>query len=241
MTRQPVDSQPKTSQPVTSQPVTSHPVVSYPVGSYRANPVRGRLNAAIFRFADWYVHLLFARRKRRMFATLPDTVLEIGPGTGANLRYFRPGTTLIAVEPNPYMHPRLIAEARRRGITLRLLRSGAEDIPLPDGSVTAIVSTLVLCTVPDQRAALREVTRVLAPGGRLLFLEHVHAGDHPVYSAAQRALARPWRWLFEGCDVQRDTESALAAAGFRELIVERYVARSVFLPINPQIAGVAIR
>lgn len=241
MTRHPVRSQPVNRQSGSSQPVNSHPVASYPLGGYRANPVRGRINAAIFRFADWYAHLLFGRRKRRMFATLPDTVLEIGPGTGANLRYFRPGTTVIAAEPNPYMHPRLVAEARRRGITLRLLRSGAEDIPLADRSVTAVVSTLVLCTVPDQRAVLQEVTRVMAPGGRLLFLEHVHAGDHRVYSVVQRMLARPWRWFFEGCDVQRDTESALAAAGFRELIVERYVARSVFLPINPQIAGVAIR
>jgi ubiquinone/menaquinone biosynthesis C-methylase UbiE len=206
-----------------------------------ANPVRGRLNAAVLRCADWYAHVMFRARKRRLFAALPETLVEIGPGTGANLRYYRPGTTVVAVEPNLRMHAGLASTARRRGVTLRLLASGAEAIPLADGSVDAVVSTLVLCTVPDQRAALGEIVRVLRPGGRLVFLEHVSAGERGVYSVVQRAAVRPWRWFFEGCELRRDTEQAIASAGFSELVVERYQARTIFLPINPQIAGVAVR
>jgi SAM-dependent methyltransferase len=209
--------------------------------TFIANPVRGRLNAAIFRAVDRYADRLFGAVKRAQFATLPGTVVEIGPGTGANLRYYRPGTHLIAVEPNPHMHATLAAAARRRGITLDLRSAGADHIGLPDGSVDAVVSTLVLCTVPDPAAAVSEILRILRPGGRLVFIEHVRATDHRVYGPLQRLLARPWRWLFEGCDLQRDTEATLAAAGFAGLSVRRYRARSVFLPINPQIAGVATR
>jgi SAM-dependent methyltransferase len=206
-----------------------------------ANPVRGRLNAAVLRALDGYAHLMFGAAKRALFADLPDTVLEIGPGTGANLRYYRPGTRLVAVEPNPHMHAALAAAAHRRGIELELRAEGAEEIGLPDGSVDAAVSTLVLCTVPDPAAAVREVARVLRPGGRLYFVEHVRAADHAGYRAVQRTVARPWRWFFEGCDVLRDTERVLASAGFADLVVDRYRARTLFVPINPQIAGVATR
>lgn len=205
------------------------------------NPVRGRLNAAVLRAFDGYAHLMLGAAKRALFADLPDTVLEIGPGTGANLRYYRPGTRLVAVEPNQHMHAALAAAARRRGIALELRDESAEAIGLPDGSVDAVVSTLVLCTVPDPAAAVREVARVLRPGGRLYFVEHVRSTDHAGYRAVQRAVARPWRWFFEGCDVLRDTEQVLASAGFAGLAVDRYRARTLFVPINPQIAGVATR
>jgi SAM-dependent methyltransferase len=205
-----------------------------------ANPVRGRLNAAIFWTLDGYADRMFGRRKAALMRDLPSTVVEIGPGTGANLRYYRPGTTVVAIEPNVHMHAALARTADRYGIRLDLRADGAQALPFPDASVDAVVSTLVLCTVPDQAAVLGEIVRVLRPGGRLVFLEHVHAAD-PVHRAVQTALARPWHWLFEGCDVRRDTEAALRSAGFDALTVERYRARSVFVPINPQIAGVATR
>jgi SAM-dependent methyltransferase len=205
-----------------------------------ANPVRGRLNAWLFHTIDAYVHLMLGDRKRALFAGLPDTVVEIGPGTGANFRYYRPGTKVIAVEPNPHMHAALAAAARRWGIALDLRAEGAESIGLPDGAAEAVVSTLVLCTVPDPVAAVREARRVLRPGGRLLFVEHVHAPGG-LYGGLQRVVARPWAWFFEGCDVRRDTERTLAGAGFAHLAVVRYRARTAFLPVNPQIAGVATR
>jgi SAM-dependent methyltransferase len=199
-----------------------------------------RINAAILRATDGYAHRLLGARKRALFASLPDTVVEIGPGTGANLRYYRPGTRLVGLEPNPYMHAALSAAARRRGVDLDLRASGAERTGIADASVDAVVSTLVLCTVPDQAAALREIVRILRPGGRLVFVEHVRAGRGG-YAAVQRFLAGPWRRLFDGCDVRRDTERALRTAGFAEVAVERYRMPSAFLPINPQIAGVAVR
>src|ERR1700733_7724917 len=113
------------------------------------NAVRGRLNAAVLRTSNAYGHLLLGRRKRRLFADLPPTVVEIGPGTGANLRHYRPGTRLIAIEPNRHMHSPLRKAAQRYGIELELREEGAAAVGLPDASVDAVVSTLVLCTVPD--------------------------------------------------------------------------------------------
>ncbi|PZF86147.1 SAM-dependent methyltransferase [Jiangella anatolica] len=204
-----------------------------------SNPVRGRLNAATLRAVDRYAHLLVGERKRALFADLPEQIVEIGPGTGANLRYYRPGTQLVAIEPNVHMHGPLRAAARRHGIELELRTATAERLALPDASADAVVSTLVLCTVPDPVAAVEEVWRVLRPGGRLLFLEHVRAGGG--YGRLQRLTARPWHWLFEGCDVRRDTEGTIRAAGFSSVDVQRYRMRSAFLPINPQIVGTATR
>lgn len=204
-----------------------------------ANPVRGPLNAGFFRLVDGYVHRVLGERKTALFADLPGEVVEIGPGTGANMRYYPAGTRVVAIEPNPHMHPGLRRSAARHGVELDVRTAGAEATGLRDGSVDAVVSTLVLCTVPDQDAALAEVRRILRPGGRLLFLEHVAAAPGTALSGLQRVLRRGWTWAFEGCDLRRHTAERLEAAGFTAVVAERYRMRSVFWPVNEQVAGVA--
>lgn len=207
--------------------------------SMDTNPVRGRFNAVFFRMVDGYVHRLLGDRKAALFADLPDDIVELGPGTGANLRYYRPGTRLVAIEPNPHMHSALARTAARRAIRLDIRSVGAEATGLSTNSVDAVVCTLVLCTVLDPVAALAEARRILRPNGRLLLIEHVAAPQGSVLARLQRLLRPGWQWAFEGCDLCRPTGTLLATAGFAAVELERYRLRSWFVPVNEQVAGVA--
>ncbi|NKR42463.1 class I SAM-dependent methyltransferase [Prescottella equi] len=208
-------------------------------GAFRFHPLRGPFNALFFSALDRYLDHLLRPHKQSLFDDLPRTVVELGPGVGANLRYLRAGTRLIGVEPNPAMHERLRARAARAGVDLELHTTGAERLDLPDTSVDAVISSLVLCTVADPAAVLTEVHRILRPGGRYAFLEHVAAPDGTSLRRLQRAARRPWAWTFEGCSCERDLQAVVEAAGFTETAVEAYRLRSPFLPVNTQIAGVA--
>ena len=200
---------------------------------------RGPFNAAFFRFIEPVLRSSLGSHKERVFADLPHRVVEIGPGVGANLRYLRPGTTLTAIEPNRYMHPQLAWAAHRRDITLDLRQKTADHTGLPDQSVDCVISSLVLCTVPDPAAVLAEIRRILRPGGTFRFLEHVAAAEGSLTRATQRLLRRPWGWTFEGCSCERDLERDIRGAGFESVEIERYRIVTPFVPFNTQIAGVA--
>jgi SAM-dependent methyltransferase len=204
------------------------------------HPLRGRFNSAFFAAMDGYIDLQMRKRKRAVFAGLPQTVVELGSGVGANLRYLSTATRLIAIEPNPYMHGRLRRAAARRGVDLEIRDVVAERIDLPDASTDAVISSLVLCTVADPAAVLAEVRRVLRPGGRFSFAEHVGATEHTPTRWVQRALRRPWAWVFEGCSCERDLASTIESAGFASVDIQQYRIHSPFLPFNTHIAGTAI-
>jgi len=176
-----------------------------------------------------------------MYSGLPREVVEIGPGVGANLGYLPAGATLVAVEPNRYMHGRLREAAHLHGVQLDLRDRMAEQPGLPDSSADAVISSLVLCTVHDPAAVLAEVRRILRPGGTFRFLEHVAAESGTPTRAAQRILRRPWAWTFEGCSCERDLEGFVRAAGFESVTIERYRIHTLFLPFNTHIAGIAQR
>jgi len=204
-------------------------------------PIRDRLNAWLLGAAEREMHRTYGRRKQELFADLPSELVEIGPGAGANFRYYRPGTGVIGFEPNRALHGRLRQAAERHGIQLDLRGHGAESLDLPDASADAVVATLVLCTVPDPRKVLAEIHRVLRPGGRLVFIEHVAAPAGTALRTLQRIVRRPWRWISEGCCVDRDTAATLAAGGFDSLQLERFRVTSRLLPVSPHIAGEAVR
>lgn len=175
-------------------------------------------------------------------AGLGERVVEIGPGVGANLRHYRSGTELIAVEPNRRMHPHLRRHAGVAGIRLRILETGAERIDeLAGGSVDDVVSTLVLCTVADPERSVQEIGRILRPGGRFRFVEHVAAAPGSFTRRVQAAVKRPWRWFFEGCCVDRPTGRLIDSGPFRSVHYEHFRMRSPFVPADPAVAGVAVR
>jgi len=189
---------------------------------------------------------MVAEEKVALLSPLAGTVLEIGPGGGNNLAFLSTLSTLstrqrggrwIGVEPNPFFHERLRARGERLGIDVEVRAATAEALPVADHSVDAVISSLVLCSVRDPAAALREVRRVLRPGGRFVFVEHVAAAHGTGLHAAQRALSPVWRALSDGCHPDRDTGRLIEAAGFAALDLRRF---RLPVPImGPHIAGVA--
>lgn len=140
-------------------------------------------------------------------------VLEIGAGTGMNFSYYSSAPRVVAIEPEP----RMLEQAKRRAASdpapVVLVRASAERLPFADATFDTVIGSLVLCTVPDQRAAIRECRRVLKPDGLLRFYEHVRAaGDRA--ARWQDRLERPWGFFGGGCHPNRDTLGALVEEGF---------------------------
>jgi ubiquinone/menaquinone biosynthesis C-methylase UbiE len=179
-----------------------------------------------------------AERKRRLLGALSGLVVEIGPGAGNNLRYLRPEAHWIGVEPNRYLRPYLEASARRSGVPLELRDGTAERLPFAAGSADAVITTLVLCSVDDPAAVLREIRRVLRPGGRFVFIEHVAAPAGTTRRRLQRWLKPLWQVVGDGCHPDRDTLTAIERAGFTRVEAEEFLAPAGLAA--PHIAGVAI-
>ncbi|MDE2148629.1 MAG: class I SAM-dependent methyltransferase [Gammaproteobacteria bacterium] len=156
------------------------------------------------------------RQRAKVVPAAAGRVLEIGIGTGLNLAYYDRlrVSSLSGLEPAPQMHRLAQRRARRAGIELTVLTAEAEAIPAPDASFDTLVTTFTLCTIPHPEQALREMRRVLAPGGRLLFCEHGEAADAGVLKW-QRRLNPVWRPLAGGCHLDRPIPALLRGAGFK--------------------------
>ena len=194
---------------------------------------------ALYRFNREYEKLI-SDRKKSLLGSLNGTVVEIGAGTGANLKFYSPGIRYTAIEPNEYAFPYLRIEATRLGLTgLELIRLTSEKLPFPDSSIDAVVSTLVLCTVSSQSVVISEIRRILKPGGQFVFLEHVAA---PRGSGMRRfqGLVRPfWKVIADGCNPDRETLEEIEGAGFSRVESERFKIFNTF--VSPHIAGRAIK
>jgi ubiquinone/menaquinone biosynthesis C-methylase UbiE len=167
------------------------------------------------------------------------TVLEIGAGTGANLAHYGASVTSLTVtEPDVYMLKRLERRVDGEAPSTFALRAPAEDLPFEDGSFDAVVSTLVLCGVDDQPRAVREIRRVLRPGGKFLFLEHVRATD-PKSAKKQDRM----NWLNRAvvcCDCNRPTLGTIEGAGFSVISLKHTEFPKAPSFARPAILGVAL-
>lgn len=180
--------------------------------------------------------------RRELLAGARGRVLEVGAGTGLNLElYPEQGIESLALtEPDPHMVKQLHGKLADSDREAELIEAPAENLPFDDDSFDTAVVTLVLCTVPDQPAALQEISRVLKPGGQLLFLEHVRSHD-PGLASWQDRLERPWRFLGDGCHCNRDTVSGVSTAGFELGTVEHGELPKAPPIVRPLARGVARR
>ncbi|WP_030176960.1 class I SAM-dependent methyltransferase [Spirillospora albida] len=180
--------------------------------------------------------------RRALLDGLSGRVIEVGAGNGLNFPHYpEPVTEVIAVEPEP--HLRALAEtcAAAVPVPIKVVDGVADALPADDASCDAAVACLVLCTVPDQGRALAEIRRVLRPGGRLRFLEHVQAAS-PGRRRAQKALdATVWPLFGGGCHCGRDTRTAIERAGFGIDRIDHLTSADTRIPFpaSPQILGTA--
>ena len=195
--------------------------------------------AAIYdRIASGSERAGLSEERRRLLTQASGATIEIGAGTGLNLTHFPTGVSrLCLVEPDPDMRKRLRRRAGGRD-DVEIVDARAEALPFPDASFDTAVVTFALCSVADPDAALAEIARVLRPGGRLLFLEHVRdtdpgvarKQDHPVFL---------YSWI--GCHPNRDTLTAIGRARFQVTTVRHGEVPKAPRVERPMIVGTAAR
>jgi len=165
--------------------------------------------------------------RRRIVPMANGIVLEIGVGPGVNFPYYDPArvTKVYALEPNPGMVRRAENKRRQTQLDVEFIDLPAERIPLPDASVDTIVSTFTMCTIPGVVEAIKGMSRILRPGGKLIFFEHGLSPD-PRVQRWQRRTEPLFHWAFEGCHVTRNMPALIGEGGFKvEDLEEGYLAR----------------
>jgi ubiquinone/menaquinone biosynthesis C-methylase UbiE len=180
-------------------------------------------------------------RREKLLAQARGRVLEIGGGTGANLPYYGPEVEeLVITEPEEPMARRLEKKLPGYSRPVRVLHIPAEQLPFEDGSFDYVVATLVLCTVDDPDRAVEEARRVLKPGGRLLFLEHVRSGDAKLARWQDRLNGLQKRFAC-GCNCNRATLDTIEKHGFSVAEIEHDDLAKALPFVRPMIVGVAER
>jgi ubiquinone/menaquinone biosynthesis C-methylase UbiE len=179
--------------------------------------------------------------RKEMLAGVSGRVVEVGAGNGINFAHYPPAVDeLIAVEPEPYLRAQAEQAAEDAPVPTTVVEGVADSLGLEPASVDAVVVSGVLCSVPDQRAALAEFRRVLRPGGELRFYEHVRS-RRAGFARWQQGIDPLWSRMMGGCRTSRDTVAAITAGGFE---LESYRAfgfppEARVYPVTPRVLGVA--
>jgi ubiquinone/menaquinone biosynthesis C-methylase UbiE len=180
-----------------------------------------------------------AERRARLLDGLTGRVLEVGAGNGLNFAHYPSSVTeVIALEPEPYLRRLALEQAGGKPVKITVLDGVAEELPFPDHSFDAVVASLVLCSVYDQKLALAELRRVLKPEGELRYYEHVVSRGRWAARFQRLLDAAIWPRMAGGCHLARDTGAAIRGAGFEVQSEERVAIKtSAAEPPIPHLLG----
>ncbi|XP_072214240.1 thiol S-methyltransferase TMT1A [Excalfactoria chinensis] len=192
------------------------------------------------------------KHKQELFRNLPDftgpsgelKLLEIGTGCGTNFQFYPPGCKVTCSDANPNFQQGLSRSmSKNQHIHYeRFLTAAGEDLhQVPSGSMDAVVGTWVLCSVQSASKTLKEVQRVLRPGGVFYFLEHVAANPSSWKLFWQQVFYPTWKLMFDGCCLTRETWKDLEKANFSELKLQHCIMPLYWAPIKPHIIGYAVK
>jgi len=166
--------------------------------------------------------------RQKLIEHLEGKILDVGSGTGVNFEHFHKNSTVIAVEPSPYMLEKALQKLPQKA-TISTYNFGVTDPQLEDiiaeNSLDYIISTLVLCTIPNNELALKKFKKWLKPSGKLIVLEHIHA-EKKSRKILQNIINPVWRIVGDGCNLNRSTDVLIKEAGFKAEN-EHYFKRSL--------------
>ena len=206
-----------------------------------------RFMARELRVFEDKIEKVYSPLKRKLFSVIKktDKVLEIGSGTGVNFKYYPKCLRLSVVEPNVLLHDFLRRSALKYDLRININTRYSENLPFRNNSFDFVVSTLVLCSVNDLPASLREIKRVLKKNGRYLFIEHVLDGKSALRRGVQHIMAHsPWTFFGDNCHPNRDISLAIQKSGFSHVKIRRYYQNGLGLlgqVIKSHIIGYAAR
>jgi ubiquinone/menaquinone biosynthesis C-methylase UbiE len=181
--------------------------------------------------------------RRELIAPIRGDVLEVGAGTGVTIPLYGDGVNrIVMAEPDVHMRRQLSRKIESSGRNSIEVSDGSLDaLPFPDGAFNYVTCMLVLCSVPDLGHSIAEIRRVLAPGGRLVFMEHVAAQGRPRRLKWQRRIEPIWKRVSGNCHLTRRTDEAIANGGFDLETISRESIRKASPIVRPSVRGVAVR
>jgi ubiquinone/menaquinone biosynthesis C-methylase UbiE len=186
-------------------------------------------------------HRLYGSYKEKLLSGLYGQVVEIGPGSGINFRYLSRDIDWTGIEPNEAFHTNIFLKANEKGIKARLILGEAETIPLPDNHADFIVCTLVLCSVANPPELVKEMKRILKPGGKLIFIEHVAAPRKSSLRLLQNLINPLNRFMADGCNCNRETWQLFQNGQFTAGELTHHRVKGTLPFHRPHIMGIAVK